>query len=102
MISVFVMGLLPDFFAIANSSEKLCAAVPPPRYGARHELPKASVIRGSGNEIATRNPEFLPKKHGGTPAQPPPRVENPVGCCPDATGRKMKQGVVIRFASGLR
>jgi hypothetical protein len=34
MISVFVMGLLPDFFAIADSSktkEKLCAAGPPPR-----------------------------------------------------------------------
>jgi hypothetical protein len=37
MISVFVMGLLPDFFAIANSSKKLCAAEPPPRCGARHK-----------------------------------------------------------------
>jgi hypothetical protein len=62
MISVFVNGLLPDFFAIANTSEKLCAAVPPPRCGARHELPKASVIRGSGNENATRKADFWPKK----------------------------------------
>jgi hypothetical protein len=35
MISVFVMGLLPDFFAIADSSKKRkgkwCAAEPPPR-----------------------------------------------------------------------
>jgi hypothetical protein len=30
MISVFVKGLLPDFFAIANTSkyQKLCAVVP--------------------------------------------------------------------------
>jgi hypothetical protein len=62
MISVFVNGLLPDFFAITITSEKLCAAVPPPRTGPRHELPKASLIRGSANEIATRKVHFLAEK----------------------------------------
>jgi hypothetical protein len=64
MISVFVIGLLPDFFAIAIPSEKLCAVEPPPRYGARHELPKATVIRGFENEIARRKIGFLREKTG--------------------------------------
>jgi hypothetical protein len=78
MISVFVMGLLPDFFAIANSSQKLCAAEPPPRYGARHGLPKARLIRGSENEIATRNPEFLPKKSHAATGPPPAMAKTPL------------------------
>ena len=64
MISVFVIGLLPDFFAIAitSKSQKIVCGSSPPRTGARHQVPQARPIRDSGNENATQKYRFRPEK----------------------------------------
>ena len=64
MISVFVNGLLPDFFAITIASIKkiVCGTISPPQFGARQDLPQARLIRRCRNEIATRKLDFVLKK----------------------------------------
>jgi hypothetical protein len=63
MISVFVMGLLPDFFAIADSSEngkENCVRQNPRRaWKTRLKTPNASVIRLSEKENARQKVRFV-------------------------------------------
>jgi hypothetical protein len=79
MISVFVRGLLPDFFAISTPSKqwKNCVRQDPHRAKKRPERPNRTPIRRPENEIATRktgaiarNTLFFPLGggFGGVPA----------------------------------
>jgi hypothetical protein len=79
MISVFVRGLLPDFFAISTPSKqwKNCVRQDPRRDKNRPERPNRTAIRRPEIEIATRktgaiarNTLFFPPVGGfrGVPA----------------------------------
>jgi hypothetical protein len=56
MISVFVKGLLPDFFAIANTSkyQKLCAVVP-------HRVPEPGTGCRKRRRLETLGLKMQPK-----------------------------------------
>jgi hypothetical protein len=56
MISVFVMGLCPDFFAIANTSkyQKLCAAIP-------HRVPEPGTRCRKQGRLETLGLKMQPK-----------------------------------------
>jgi hypothetical protein len=70
MISVFVMGLLPDFFAIADSSEngkKNCVRQNPRRaWKTRRKTPNARLIRLSGKENARQKVGFGGRKQASS------------------------------------
>jgi hypothetical protein len=70
MISVFVRGLLPDFFAIASSSKmpELCAAgIPPPSVNVGRNTPNNVPIRLRGFENATQKKRVPRLKRGFLP-----------------------------------
>jgi hypothetical protein len=67
MISVFVIGLLPDFFAIAITSKKpkkIVCGSSPPRTGARHRCRRRGRLETLGMKMQPKNIVSGPENWG--------------------------------------